>query len=153
MRWDTNELPPALAKRLGLDKQKRRKPRELERREQVAVVAWAQLRERKYPALEMLYAVPNGGHRNPRVAAKLKAGGVRRGVPDVCLAAALRGYHGLYIEMKHAGRKQTPTQADFARRLRLGGYCFALCYSADEAIDTLRWYIGMAKTKPDCVLN
>src|SRR5262245_24904909 len=144
MRWDTNELPPALARRLGLDKQKRRKPRELERPEQVTVVDWAHWHKRKYPALEMLYAVPNGGHRNPRVAAKLKAEGVRRGVPDLCLAAALRRYHGLYIEMKYGDNKQTREQVEFARRLRNGGYCFALCYSADAAIDTLRWYIGLS---------
>ena len=39
----------------------------------------------------LLYAVPNGGYRNAREAARFKAEGVRSGVPDLCLAVSNGG--------------------------------------------------------------
>ena len=49
---------------------------------------------RTYPEVR-IYATPNGGHRHPAVAAKLKATGVSPGVPDLCVPA-----WRLWIEMK-----------------------------------------------------
>jgi hypothetical protein len=87
-----------LRKKLGV--KRRAKPRELERRHQVALIKWVRAVKDVYPVLNLLYAVPNGGYRNIYVARKLKAEGVRAGVADLCLPAARRGYHGLYLEMK-----------------------------------------------------
>src|SRR5699024_10256580 len=71
--------------------------------EQVQLIRWAGLARGAYPALRWLHAVPNGGARNIVVARKLKAEGVQRGVPDLCLPVPRGPYHGLYIELKRAG--------------------------------------------------
>src|SRR5262249_51567613 len=58
---------------------RRAKPRELERPHQVALIKWVRTVKDTYPVLKLLYAVPNGGDRNIRVARKLKAEGVLAG--------------------------------------------------------------------------
>ena len=45
-----------------------------------------------HPETSLLFAVPNGGLRNKRVAATLKREGVKSGVPDMILAAPTTGY-------------------------------------------------------------
>jgi hypothetical protein len=66
--------------------------------EQTALFSWATWQEQLYPDLKWMYHVPNGGHRNKATAARLKAAGVKAGVPDVVLPAPKGIYHGLYIE-------------------------------------------------------
>ena len=56
-----------------------------EHQEQVALFRWAEFAIARWPELALMYAIPNGGHRHKAVAAGLKAEGVKRGVPDVCL--------------------------------------------------------------------
>ena len=53
--------------------------------EQEALFAWAEYQKGKYPELELMYHIPNGGSRNKAEAARLKAQGVKPGVPDICL--------------------------------------------------------------------
>src|SRR6266576_1994743 len=56
-----------------------------ENAEQTALFCWAGLNQIKYPPLKWMFAVPNGGFRFKREAGRLKAGGVKAGVPDVVL--------------------------------------------------------------------
>ena len=56
--------------------------------EQKAVIQWCILMEGRWPELEYIYHVPNGGSRNSREAANLKAQGVKPGVPDLELPVA-----------------------------------------------------------------
>lgn len=49
--------------------------------EQKAVIQWCILMEKRWPELEYLYHVPNGGSRNRIEAANLKEEGVKAGVP------------------------------------------------------------------------
>ena len=58
--------------------------------EQKAVIQWCILMEGRWPELEYIYHVPNGGSRNAREAANLKAQGVKPGVPDLELPVAGR---------------------------------------------------------------
>ena len=53
--------------------------------EQIAVITWAQWNMQRYPELELLHHVPNGGSRNKAEAVKLKQMGVKAGVPDLHL--------------------------------------------------------------------
>ena len=126
---------------------------------QVTVMDWAELMaQRKYPMLRWLYAVPNGGDRHPAVAAKLKAEGVKSGVPDLCLPYPLQNNHepfgrsgvrfnvgfkccGLYIEMKTKGGTVKPHQKEWLDYLAGVGYRAVVCWSADEAIQTLEEYL------------
>ena len=79
-----------------------------EEQEQVALFKWAKLQENVYPALRLLYHIPNGGKRDKVTAARLKAAGVKAGVPDICLPVPAGGCNGLYIEMKYGNSKPSP---------------------------------------------
>jgi hypothetical protein len=140
-----------LLAKLGV--KKRAKPRELERPHQVALIKWVRAIQDAYPVLKLLYAVPNGGDRNLRVARKLKAEGVLAGVADLCLPAARRGYHGLYLEMKSEEGGATKEQKEFLRGVSTEGYCAVIAQGVDEAKATLEWYLGATDHEPPSVLK
>ena len=140
-----------LLAKLGV--KRRAKPRELERPHQVALIKWVRSVKQTYPVLKLLYAVPNGGDRNLRVARKLKAEGVLSGVADLCLPAARRGYHGLYLEMKSEEGVATEEQKEFLRDVSGEGYCAVIAQGVDEAKATLKWYLGITDHLPPSVLK
>src|SRR5262245_51469101 len=140
-----------LLAKLGV--KRRSKPRELERAHQVALIKWVRAVKATYPVLRLLYAVPNGGDRNLRVARKLKAEGVLSGVADLCLPAARRGYHGLYLEMKSEEGVATEEQKEFLRGVSGEGYCAVVAQGVDEAKSTLEWYMGVTDHEPPSVLK
>lgn len=108
---------------------------------QAACVKWFSL---QYPQLDrMLFAIPNGGHRDIRTAARLKAEGVKRGIPDLFLSVSRAGYHGLYIEMKYGDNKLTEDQEAFFKQASDLGYCCMDCYSVDEFIDLITEYLPL----------
>lgn len=116
---------------------------------QTAVFTWANsgyILDR-FPELSMMFAIPNGGHRDVRVAQKLKREGVKAGVPDICLPVARGGYHGLFIEMKYGRNKPTADQETYLQFLASQGYLCAVCYSIDE-FEGLVWayMAGMLKS-------
>jgi hypothetical protein len=141
----------ALREKLGV--KRRAKPRELERRHQAALIKWMRAVKDTYPVLNLLYAVPNGGYRNIYVAKKLKAEGVRAGVADLCLPAARRGYHGLYLEMKSEEGVATKEQKAFLRGVLEEGYCAVIAGGVDEAREAVGWYIGISDHEPASVLE
>jgi hypothetical protein len=69
------------------------------------------------PELAVMYAIPNGGLRSKAAAGKLKAEGVKAGVPDICLPLQTMRDGALYIELKapagrdHRQGRVTPAQA------------------------------------------
>lgn len=129
-----------------------------EHREQCLLFRWAALDALGCPELALLYAIPNGGHRNRVAAAKLKAEGVRRGVPDICLPVARSGCGSLYIEMKAdyyrpvQGRKPkrvrgrpTKEQRWWIERLREAGQAAVVCWGWEEARDEILRYLRGGK--------
>ena len=88
----------------------RRKPIPHEGNEQEALFRWAAFVRGRFPEIDLLYHIPNGGSRNRLEAANLKRQGVKSGVPDLCLPVARGKYHGLYIEMKYGKTKITPSR-------------------------------------------
>lgn len=112
-----------------------------EEQEQAAVFQWARLRSGRWPELQLMYHVPNGGYRTTREAMILKGQGVRAGVPDICLPVARHGYHGLYIEMKSAKGKVSPAQREWLKNLNDQGYKAVVCYGREEAVQTLTDYM------------
>lgn len=97
---------------------------------------------RPIPGCEWLHAIPNGGKRNLRVARKLKLEGVKSGVLDLFLPVPCRGYHGMYIEVKHGYNKLTQNQKDFNKYAEKNGYYCVTVYSAQAGIDAILWYLG-----------
>lgn len=75
------------------------------------------------------YAVPNGGKRDPITAAKLKAEGVKPGVPDTCFPKPVGKYAGLYMEMKKPDGKTSEEQNEYIAFLQLNHYAVAVCFN------------------------
>lgn len=105
----------------------------------------------------LMTAIPNGGQRHPAVAGKLKAEGVRKGVPDILVfeksavfaptaGGAYLQYAGLAIEMKIKPNTTTPEQREWLARLNANGWRATVAYSADEAFDILLQYLGLQKS-------
>ena len=114
--------------------------REREHNLQVACVRWFAM---QFPHLApLLFAIPNGGQRNAIVAAKLKAEGVRAGVPDLFLAVAAGEYHGLFIEMKNgkAGRV-SESQKVMQAALAAQGYKVVICRTFEAFVQEIRDYL------------
>jgi hypothetical protein len=90
--------------------------------------------------------IPNGEHRDPRTAAKLKAMGVLPGSADLEFhwrqyREDLEGSHTerrvLHLELKSGGRQRTDAQVSFALAMRLLGDDYEVARSIDEAIAIL----------------
>lgn len=113
-----------------------------EHKYQCAVIRACKLLEFQYPELKYLYAVPNGSQRHIAVAVKLKAEGVKRGVPDLVLPVMIpNGPGSLYIEMKSDDGKPTETQQDYLRFLHAQGFEVHICRAPDEAITHIKDYM------------
>jgi hypothetical protein len=127
-----------------------------EHEEQAAVIQWAALMEGQMPELGLLYAIPNGAklpylHKKGRngktyrwspEAEKLKEEGMRAGVPDLCLPVARKGFHGLYLELKYGDNKPSEKQAAYLDALAEQGYLAAVCWGAEECIETITEYLS-----------
>jgi hypothetical protein len=135
--------PPPLAELVRSKKPRAKAPQPTEHDLQAAVVKWARLHEKRYPALAMLHATPNGGHRHIAVAKKLKAEGVSAGYPDLSLDYAAHGFHGLRIELKTNIGRLSEEQSVWLDKLNKAGYMAVVCRGFDAAVDTLKSYVGV----------
>jgi hypothetical protein len=90
---------------------------------------------------DLLFAIPNGGHRNKFTAVTLKKEGVTAGIPDMFLAYPRGEYHGLFIEMKFGKNKPTKMQAYYLDRFSKLGYMCIVCYDAEQAINEIMDYV------------
>lgn len=110
------------------------------------------LRVRHPLAFELAYHTPNGGSRKggAREGARLKAQGVRAGVPDVCIPIARGGYFGLYIEFKatppHDSRV-SPSQKEWLKKLSDQNYKAVLCKGFDAIKAETERYLALPETK------
>lgn len=90
----------------------------------------------------MWWHTPNGGARSKRTAGRLKAMGVRAGVPDFIFmwrddAGTL---HCGYIELKTKRGSQTAGQVEFEREARAMGCRYEIARSLTEFVAILtRW--------------
>lgn len=110
---------------------------------QRACVKWFSYQFAQYEGL--LFAVPNGGSRNPIEAAILKGEGVRRGVADLLLLVPCGHYHGLCIEMKTPKGRLSPYQKDWRESVLEQDYAYAVCRSLDEFQATIKRYLSLTK--------
>lgn len=112
-----------------------------------------------YPAAQFLIHIPNGDLRNKVVAMKLKEAGVRSGVSDLFLPVPVGSkvfsslvphemdvyykYCGLWIELKIKPNKPSQEQKAWLLEMSRLGYKAAVCYSADEAWQTIKDYLDL----------
>lgn len=113
----------------------------LESQHQSALIRWSKY----HPiAKDYLIAIPNGGYRNPREAARLKTEGVREGVSDLFLAYPTDQYHGLWIELKRPKPKGrvTVSQRKWLDRTSGVGYLSQVAYGFDHAKQIIEEYLN-----------
>lgn len=90
---------------------------------------------------------PNGERRGLLAGMRLKAMGVKRGVPDLLifkLAPRCTEYRGVAIEMKASKGKVSVHQQEFMDRLWDEGWLVKVCFSAEVAIRFLSEECGYA---------
>lgn len=111
---------------------------------QCTLMSWWTMQCRKFKVPEqLLYAIPNGGHRNIITAKKLKNEGVRAGVPDLFLAVPRGIWHGMYLELKRNKHcRPSDAQAIMLKLLDTRGYHTVVAHSFDEAVDAIKKYLG-----------
>jgi hypothetical protein len=87
----------------------------------------------------MYFAIPNGGQRNKIVASKLKAEGVKAGIPDICIVAD--DGQAFFLEVK---KPVTPksgkgtlskVQIEMIERLKEAGAEVAVVHSVADVIE------------------
>jgi len=91
----------------------------------------------------LIFHIPNGGWRTRTEAARLKALGVKAGVSDLFLPVAVAPHHGLWIELKAGNGQLQANQADWLAEMQQQGYMAVCAHGADEAIATIRDYLGL----------
>lgn len=112
---------------------------------QRALFCWLALNTANHPDFRWTFAIPNGGVRDRITAGKLKAEGVKAGVPDLCCPIRCREFSGLFIEMKKPKQGVVASaQSDWIDKLRMEGFAGAVCYGWLEARDTFKWYFDFS---------
>lgn len=104
------------------------------------------LYEERYPVLRWIFAIPNGGKRHPATAVKMKAEGVRRGIPDICIPYPVDEWAGCYVEMKFGKGRLTKEQQEFIETFQ-NTHKIYVCYSAIEAAHAIGKYLGIDELK------
>lgn len=113
-----------------------------EAQEQEQLFKWAEYAAGKYPVLQAMFHIPNGGSRRPAEARHLKEQGVKAGVPDICLPVPNKTYHALYIELKRRkGGRVSDEQREWVEALNRVGNKAVVCRGFDEARQTILDYL------------
>lgn len=97
----------------------------------------------KYPKLwNILFAVPNGGGRNPVEGANLKRQGVVMGVADLILLIPKKGVGGvLCLELKVGYNKQSEFQKNFEKIATSFGNEYVIVRTLEEFSNVVDKYI------------
>lgn len=111
--------------------------------EQAALFRWAAYSLGKYPELELMYHIPNEGKRTSITGSRMKAQGMRRGVPDICLPVPNVLHTALYIELKRAkGGRVSDEQRGWISALNRVGCRAVVCHGWNEAREEIERYLG-----------
>jgi hypothetical protein len=120
----------------------------LEDSQQMALFCWLAINSTHTPELLYAFAVPNGGLRDKITAARLKATGAKRGVPDIVQPTIRlvdsKWWPGMFVELKKVkgGDTRNPDQLRWAEYLKGQGYAHFLCKGYYAAREPFMWYFG-----------
>ena len=109
--------------------------------EQQTFFQWAEVAAGKHPELRLLYHIPNEGKRSASQGARMRAEGLRAGVPDICLPVPRGGYSALYIELKAGRNKPTDDQLAWLAALADAGNKTAVCWGWQAASKAVKAYL------------
>lgn len=129
-------------------KQKPKKPQNptpTESVEQQRLMRWVEfVSKRQHPELKLLYHIPNEGKRSLATGGKLRAEGLKSGVPDLCLPVPRGKYHGLYIELKRIkGGRVSDEQRQWISDLQAVGHRAVVCKGWKAAQAEIEWYLNL----------
>jgi hypothetical protein len=96
----------------------------------------------QYPRT-VIFAIPNGGNRNPITGAILKREGAMAGVADLFVMKCNPEFAGLFIEMKAGKGKASEAQEAFKHEVIVAGYAYYTCRSFDEFTSTVNKYMSL----------
>jgi len=103
--------------------------------EQSTLVSWFRLTYKDY----IIYAIPNGGNRNPIEAKTLKQTGTLAGIPDLCV---LTDKGMFFIEMKkQKGGNLSKVQKEMIPRIEHLGYKVIVGYGFRDAKEKIEEYL------------
>lgn len=85
----------------------------------------------------------NGELRNKVTASKLKAMGVKAGVPDIIIINSTTDFKGICMELKVGKNKQTTTQLIWESKFLSNGWIYNTYYSLDQAIEDINFYYNI----------
>ena len=142
-QWKLPGLDPGV-QAVNVQEQNKAKRRKGEHLMQCTLFDQIRKHETAYPILHCVYAVPNGGFRPINVAKEMVREGVRKGVPDIVVAAVRRGYPGLYIEMKMKDGVVSEHQKWWHAHLKSEGYRCVICRSWEDAWGEILWYLNLS---------
>ncbi len=109
---------------------------------QAALFCWAAMNFKRYPQLKLMFAIPNGEARSIATGARLKAAGVKAGVPDIFLPVVTARSPGLYLELKRRGGTISKVQCWWLYELQQAGYRVEVCYGWQEAVKVIEEYLN-----------
>lgn len=110
---------------------------------QVSIIAECAIRANQDPRFGLIFAIPNGGKRSKATAGRLKAEGVKAGVPDLFLPVASGRHHGLFIELKVGSNKCEREQSKWHIWLMEQGYaCYTIWDDPAWAMQVIRDYLA-----------
>lgn len=95
---------------------------------------------REHPDI-LIFAIPNGGKRTALQGSRLKDEGVLAGVPDLMVAHAAHGYHGLFVEMKTPHGSTSKEQKTVIAQLAKEGYLCTVAKGYEQALSAIRDYL------------
>jgi len=90
---------------------------------------------------KLIFAVPNGGSRNPIEARNLKLQGVKSGVSDVIILIPKQGFASLCLEFKTQTGKQSDEQKEFQLQAEACGSKYVIVRSVASAIEVTKEYL------------
>jgi len=104
---------------------------------QCEVVSW--YRKRRL----LGHSIPNGGRRSMLQGNRERMAGLTAGVSDLFFAEPRKGYHGLYMELKAAGKKPTEEQLSWLEAVSKKGYAAEWFDCSEKAIKFLSDYMEL----------
>lgn len=105
---------------------------------------WNELHEARHPILKWMFHCPNGGGRSKAEAGRLKAMGVRPGVPDFVLPfpSPSGKWPGCAVELKSPDGKLTQKQREWLQHAHIMGWAIGIARDVDTYISLATTFIN-----------
>lgn len=110
-----------------------------------ALMCWVAQNIKQYPELKWLTHIGHGGKLDKITAGRMKAEGLKRGVPDYLLLVRRGNYSALWIELKKLEGKLSHEQVLWLNQARECGHFATVCYCWEEAREMIIWYLNHGK--------